>query len=280
MRRTITTFIVLACSTLGSLPVAGQLQSTTGDKPSQQVDYRHEYVYGQQNWYHRISLGWESGKSYSESIGTYYTNFRKQMRSENEEAGSYIDLSYTLLRRIDDKFYIGPGMSISSGPYGTLIPALFFGGITHLVDSWNAVQPYIGLNAGVAYYQGRTIPEDFVVSCIYGKYNGYWLRLQHEEYEDSETEVVHGIRPYLDFDLGITFSGIAKNYNKKIILGGRASLRPYVNSHIELEQYSNQLNAFYDGYNSATYSTARLVLPREIHKKMRINLGFYLAYVF
>lgn len=279
MRRTIITFIALACTTLAALPAAAQLRSEADNSPSHQVDYRHEYVFGQQNWYHRISIGRVSGKSYSERIGKYYTHFGKEMLSEEEESGSYIDLSYALLRRTGEVYW-GPGLSISSGYYGGLTPAVYFSGVAHLVDSWNAVQPYIGLNLGIALYQGGTVPEDFVVSCFYGYYNGYWLHLRHEEYEDSRIEVAHGVKPYLDLDLGITFSGIAKNYNRKIILGGRASLRPYVATDIELEPYRNQLETFFDNYNSATYSTARLVLPRELHDKMRINLGFYIAYVF
>ena len=277
MRRLIITILASGLIAIVFFPAKAQVMPDEYDSPSHHVDYRNMYVFGQQHWYHKITLSRESGKSYTERIGKYYTNFRKEMGSENIESGSYFDLAYTLLRR-SNNIYWGPGIGISSGYYGSLSPAIYISGVTHFVDSWNAVQPFIGLNAGITYYSGRSIAEDFVVGHVYGYYNGYWQRLQHEESEDSETKVVHGIRPYLDFDIGITFTGIAKDYNKKIIIGGRASLKPYVYSNIELEEYRDKLNDFYDNYyyNDIT----RVVLPRSISEKMRINLGFYLAFVF
>lgn len=96
MRRTIIFILASVLITIVFFPAKAQMMPDVYDSPSHHVDYRNTYILGQQHWYHKITLSRESGKSYTERIGKYYTKFRKEMGSENIESEMRINFGFYL----------------------------------------------------------------------------------------------------------------------------------------------------------------------------------------
>ena len=267
MKKNIILLLIAITSTLTA-------QTTSWDSwPSQQVSYHHEYKSASyKKWYHNIGITlFEFGRGAIEEVEVPNYKYDRLKSTTTKTLGYCFNVSYDFMRKLGP-LYIGPGVTLGGCTYG-FTPGAYVKAFVELMDSWNAVRPYLTFSYGVASYGGMDIATDYNVYYNYlsKQYTGYYGHKLSGA--DSMTTTGKGLKKYLNFGVGmigdVGLNGI------QMALGYQATLRPSSSSYINIGDYNTELKKL-----SSAHKDGSTILSRNIEDGLRLYHGMYLSVMF